>query len=61
MADKQHMFVMTSQKIDHRGSDAATPCMELVPPNMSPGPWELVSWKFDTMTAGRIVVVWRHG
>jgi hypothetical protein len=65
MAERQHVFAITSQKLDTRAKDEndVAPCMELVPPSTSPGPWEVVSWKYDPAMAmaGRIHVVWRHG
>jgi hypothetical protein len=63
MAERQHVFAITSQKLDTRPKQEsdAVPYMELVPPSYSPGPWEVVSWKYDQGMAGRIHVVWRHG
>jgi hypothetical protein len=62
--EKQPFFAITSQKLvlqtDKRGGEGA-PSMELLPPDSSPGPWEVLSWKYDPQASGKIHVVWRHG
>ena len=61
---KQHIFAMTHQKLDLKSQRTADQMaleqMQLVPPTLSPGPWELVSWQYDRAIAGGIHVVWRH-
>jgi hypothetical protein len=60
----QPNFAITSQKLGlHSKAKAdaeSVAYMELLPPAYSPGPWEIVSWKYDPQASGKIHIVWRH-
>jgi len=62
--EKQHIFAITHQELYLKSRrTAAEPEaaeMQLVPPTSSPGPWEIVSWKYDPAMSGGIHIVWRH-